>query len=254
MGWNGSGHSIQAHQGESQPRGWHSRFNRQSLVLLITVTACIGLYSYKFMLNAGKPEQPVVEQKIPKVATTSYHKNIKVVQSKASLNERLSTIGELKRAEVHVAESPIDISTYTNHYFETGVEQVMGWIFACQPGMMAPLLPAITDEEKRNIAAILISKSVIKPTDDDKAIAVKQAVNQAKKEMMRFIKEGGDPQEFLEYYHEQLRMASNFRDIAFVQVQEAYEEDPELGRELLSKVNEKLDSEGIVTISESEIE
>ena len=110
-------------------------------------------------------------------------------------------------------------------------------------------IPNLTQEERDTLVAVLISKNEILPADNEHVAMAKTQVDAAKKEMIKFIKEGGDPDEFLRYYYDELDRAFEYRCMAVEQVESAAEEDPELAYEVGLKINEKLASEGIMSIN-----
>ena len=174
-------------------------------------------------------------------------------------------------AEVAAAEQALTITQppkihippgYTNRTFKTGVEQLMSWVFTVEVGDMPMPIPPIGEDDREQMAAILISKNEIKESDSEMAAFAKEQVDYAKKEMAEFIKQGGDPDEFLQYYFGQLRHAFEFRNEAQQQYYDMLEEDPDLAEEFARKVNESFDEKGIKHIftekeeneSEEEIE
>ena len=157
-------------------------------------------------------------------------------------------------AEVAAAEQALTITQppktkippdYTNRTFKTGVEQLMRWVFTVEVGDMPMPIPPIGDEDREQLATILISKNEINDSDSEMAAFAKEQVDYAKKEMAEFIKQGGDPDEFLQYYFGQLRHAFEFRNEAQQQYYDMREEDPELADEFARKVNESFDEKGI---------
>ena len=66
--------------------------------------------------------------------------------------------------------------------------------------------------------------------------------------MRKFITQGGDPDEFLQYYFSQLRHAFEFRNEAQQQYYDLQEEDPELAEDFAKKVNKRFDEKGIKRI------
>jgi mevalonate kinase len=72
--------------------------------------------------------------------------------------------------------------------------------------------------------------------------------------MIEYIKQGGDPDEFLQYYFKELKSAFELRNEAVSQISEVWEENPELAKQFLQKVNEKFTEEGIKLINQEEFE
>lgn len=143
---------------------------------------------------------------------------------------------------------------YTNHWFKSGTEQVMSWIFTTQLGDCPMPIPRLTDEERKNLVADLMSPNEINDSDDDMTKYAKEMVNTAKKEMMQYIHDGGDPDDFLQYYYDELNKAHQYRMEAINQGELVFEEDPELAKDFVGKVNERLAEQGIREISIKDFE
>ena len=121
----------------------------------------------------------------------------------------------------------------------------MGWIFNTVPGDLPPILPKIPIFEEAHLTEILFNKNEIKDTDDEKIIELKENVALAKKEMIKFIKEGGMPDEFLEHYCNVLRDAHMEFQNSQQEVFKMVREDPEGAALFLDAVNERLANKGI---------
>lgn len=137
---------------------------------------------------------------------------------------------------------------YTNRTFKTGVEQLMSWVFTTEVGDMPMPIPAISEDDRKQLAAILVSKNEVKEGDSERTVLAKESVDYAKEEMRKFIKQGGDPDDFLQYYFNQLRHAFEFRNEAQQQYYDLQEEDPELAEEFAREVNKSFDEKGIKRI------
>ena len=134
--------------------------------------------------------------------------------------------------------------------FKTGMEQLMSWVFSTEVGEMPMPIPPIPEEDLNNIAAILTSKNEVDEKDSERAAECKALVDYAKKEMIKFIKDGGEPDDFLRYYHRELRKAFEMRNEAIDQVEALRAEDPELAIAFAKRINEKFEEEGIKRIEE----
>lgn len=143
---------------------------------------------------------------------------------------------------------------YTNHWFKSGTEQVMSWIFTTQLGDSPMPIPRLTEAERKSLVSDLMSPNEIKDNDDDMTKYAKEMVNAAKKEMMQYIHDGGDPDDFLKHYYEELKKAHEYRMEAIRQGELVYEEDPELAKDFVTKVNERLTEQGIRTIDVNDFE
>lgn len=136
----------------------------------------------------------------------------------------------------------------TNRIFKTGLEQVLNMIFNTEVGNFPGPLPHIHANEEENLAGILISANKILESDDERVRAKKEQVDFAKKELIKFIKEGGTYQEFLRYYHGELVKAFRERKDCQRAVDEFGEQegvDASMVREFHKKVNAKLAEKGI---------
>ena len=142
----------------------------------------------------------------------------------------------------------------TNRTFRAGVEQLMSWVFTTEIGSMPIPVPKISEEDRKDIVSILISKSEIKENDDAITADCKETLNAAKKEMLKYLKAGGDPDEFLDYYFQELRYAFELRSEALRKIDEMGQDDPVMCKEYFDKVNEMLREKGIKEIREAEID
>ena len=95
------------------------------------------------------------------------------------------------------------------------------------------------------LAEILISKNPIIETDDERQKEKKEVVQLAKKELIAYIKEGGDPDDFLAYYQGQLKMAHKEYMDARKSVFDVMRNDPDIAAEYIDKVNTSLREKGI---------
>ena len=171
------------------------------------------------------------------------------------VDEAVSRVPSLEKPPIKLRTlTPEEWDRLTNRTFRTGTEQLMSWVFSTEVGDMPMPIPPIGDEDRRNIVAILISRNEILESDSERTKECKAAVAAAKKEMMQYLKEGGDPDDFLQYYHQELRRAFEVRNDAISQIQEVWDEDPALGEAFLDRINEKLGSEGIKVINKEQFE
>ena len=130
--------------------------------------------------------------------------------------------------------------------FKTGVEQVMGWIFTTELGSVPPPLPNLSKKDLQNIVAIILSKNEVTEQDSEKTALAKNIVEQAKKELMQYLKNGGDPQSFLAFYHNELKKASDeWKDAQKLVLQSLKEEGEEAGLAFAEEVNKRLAVKGI---------
>ena len=133
----------------------------------------------------------------------------------------------------------------TNRTFKTTTEQVLGHVFTTRLGDMPFPVPRLPDEELAKIKEILGRDVPPKDSDDAHVLDTKETVAAAKKEFAAFLSEGGRPEDFLAYYHEVLRKAFEEYSMACDACEKVREEQPEIYREFLATVNQRLAAKGI---------
>lgn len=146
-------------------------------------------------------------------------------------------------------KKPIDFTTTTNRPFATGTEQVMSWIFNTKVGNMPPPLPKMSIRDEAHLAEILMADNPALEGDSEKIKEAKEMVELAKKEAIEFVKQGGDVQEFLEYYHGVLREAHQEWQASQKAVMQVIREEPELAADYITEVNARLAEKGIKPVN-----
>ena len=137
----------------------------------------------------------------------------------------------------------------TNKLFRTSLENKMAAIFTTQLGDPAPVFPPkVSLHDEAFLAEILLSDNPIVDSDDERQRDKKEAVKLAKAELIKFIKEGGDPNDFLEYYQGQLQQAHKQYMDARKSIFEIMRNDPEIAGSYIKKVNATLRERGIKEI------
>ena len=137
----------------------------------------------------------------------------------------------------------------TNKLFRTSLENKMAALFTTQLGDPAPVFPPrVSLHDEAFLAEILISDNPIVDSDDDRQKEKKEMVQIAKKELIKYIKEGGNPDDFLEYYQGQLQQAHKQYADARKSVFEIMRNDPAIAGEYIKKVNTVLRAKGIKEI------
>ena len=221
---------------------------------IIIVAACAIWFMLSRVVGNDRPDDKSKHTNTPSASSAT-----KRPQSKVQYQKPPKTGDKLADAlaAVTAAEDALTIRSapkvkippgYTNRTFKTGVEQLMSWVFTAEVGDMPMPIPAISEEDRKQLAAILVSKNEIKEGDSERTILAKESVDYAKEEMRKFIKQGGDPDDFLQYYFNQLRHAFEFRNEAQQQYYDLQEEDPELAEEFVREVNKSFDEKGIKRI------
>lgn len=232
---------------------------------LAVVIPAFAICFYIFY-DRGESPQPKSERKEPgRIATakTTIRRAPKPIEANTGnpkLDEKLKKAGQFDRTvevEVAAADTPpeefIAKAKQTKRVFSTGVEQLMSIMFTCKPGNMPFPLVQIPDADYENLAAILITKNEIDEDDTEDIKRCKETVMEVKKEMMSYIRQGGDPDDFMAYYHAKLLKDFEYRNEAMRLAQESYEEDPALGRAFVEKINAQLGEEGILPLSMSDV-
>jgi hypothetical protein len=121
----------------------------------------------------------------------------------------------------------------------------MDWVFSCEVGNPPPLLPPMSLFDQVHLAEILIRDNPVLEGDSAKAIASKEMMKIAKKEFLSFLKEGGNPDDFLPYYHSQLVSAHEEWKLARQSIHDIIKKEPEIALEFAEQVNKRLEEKGI---------
>lgn len=150
-------------------------------------------------------------------------------------------------------------SVYTNRTYRkrleapyrNGTEQVLLSLFSCRLGMAPRPIPRLPKKEMDNLIGILISENPVKEGDSPALAVGKEILAEAKLELKKYVKEGGDPYDFFNGYHKQLQQAYEKRMMSMKEVRRILNEegDKELARQFQDKVNEGFKKEGIMPIS-----
>ena len=156
----------------------------------------------------------------------------------------LSQDEKLEILEKKLAETPIPEES-TNRTFRTGLEQVMGWVFTTEVGDAPPPLPNLSNFDLVHIEEILNMKNTVRDTDSDKAADAKETVDFVKQELKKYLEKGGDPQEFLAFYHSELKQAYQERQMVQQQAMQILKEEPDLVFDFLERANKGLAEKGI---------
>lgn len=162
--------------------------------------------------------------------------------SKMTADEKIEYLRE------QIKNMPIP-ETPTNRLYATSLEQVMDWIFTCEVGNPPPLLPPMSLFDQMHLAEILIRDNPILDSDSEKVAESKEIMKIAKKEFIDFLKEGGNPDDFLPYYHGQLVVAHEEYKMARQSIVDIIRSDPDIAVDYIKKVNERLGEKGIKNVN-----
>jgi len=134
--------------------------------------------------------------------------------------------------------------------YNNGPEQIIYSIFSRRLGDMPLPLPTMSAKDRARLAEILMDKVPSSPDDSEELKEGREIIQQAKDELKKYIREGGDPDTFFEYYHNELSRAFEERKLAMKMVfDSAKEEDPEISEEFCKKVNQRLEEKGIKPVA-----
>ena len=134
--------------------------------------------------------------------------------------------------------------------YRNATEQLLLQTFGREVGLAPFPLLKLPKKDMDNLVGILMSDNPITEKDSQEVALSKEIITEAKAEMRKFIKNGGNPSDFFEYYHGILLQAYEKRRMAKKEILRiaSEEKDPELARMLQKEVNDKLAEEGIKTL------
>lgn len=117
------------------------------------------------------------------------------------------------------------------------------------PPMFTTMVPL---RDEAHLAEILIAANPVLDTDTEAQRASKEMVVLAKKEMIDYIKKGGQPEDFLKYYHGKLQEAFDIRRESAKSLMSVARDDPSIAGEYLERINKELADKGIRQIELNE--
>lgn len=135
--------------------------------------------------------------------------------------------------------------------FRNATEQLMYQLFSCRLGKNPPPLIRLPQQDRKELLAILLDKNPVDPEKDSEKMAVgKETIQQAKNELKKFLKQGGNVDDFFKYYHHELQKAYEKRQMALDEIRRINEEegDNKLAAQMREEVNKRLKEEGIMQI------
>ena len=130
------------------------------------------------------------------------------------------------------------------------IEQLMLNIFSRERGdMPLPFPDRLTKADMDELVPILMDKHPVSEKDSERVKYDKETLRIAKQAMTDWIRQGGDPYEFLKNYHEELCSTYFQRQDAIRMTQQMVKdgEDPEIIDEFIRRVNGKFRDSGIKT-------
>lgn len=169
-------------------------------------------------------------------------------QKEEPLAQPVANLPETATNETLVATNNV-IAIRTNELssvHRNATEQLLMWVFMTPLGNMPPPLPKLPKCDEKRMWEILSSPIPVKDGDTALQAEAKQMIEAAKKELKEYLRKGGDINEFFNYYHGQLKLAHMQRQESQRSVIKACrDEDPEVARAYVEKVNKDLEEKGI---------
>ena len=117
------------------------------------------------------------------------------------------------------------------------------------PPILTTFIPI---QDEAHLTEILFANNPVIEGDSEQVKEAKATVEQVQKEMIAYIKDGGDPQTFMSYYHTKLQDAFLERRDSIKEVARVAIEEPEIAQKFYQEVNKRLESKGIAPIELTE--
>ena len=236
------------------------------IVIALAVAAWFYLLPTLEQVKAKKSKKPsLIAEVAPEIAEPTQEEEEGEMKPESVVNlsdeasrvaaferQRAAMAKKLGRKKVHnvvtntmnVAEKPV---------YKNATEQIMLMVFGTEVGDMPLPLPDIPERDLNRLTEILISKDEISDDDSEDDQLDKEILAEAKLEMGKFIKAGGNPKDFFPYYHNQLELAYRERtDSKKLVLETARAGDVDLARQMLHEFNNRLEQKGIKPISISD--
>lgn len=137
-----------------------------------------------------------------------------------------------------------DTNLPSRRAFTTGTEQLISWVANTRLGDPVPPLPRLPQGE--DIGKILSSDITVYDDDDEKTVQIKTNVAHVKQAMKEYVDAGGDPQDFLQFYRDELQSAYNERREGQAELMRRLrEEGAEKAQAFADERNRELEDKGI---------
>ena len=192
-----------------------------------------------------KAEKPIWERPMPEGLDEGQQQ---VWKNRCYYEKKLATD---KRLQKFLANAKPTKST-----FNSGVDQVLDWIFSCKVGDgVPPPLPQMGEIERNHLDVLLDSVNEIKDDDSPEIAERKKMVDEVKKELKKYLDEGGKMQDFMQHYYNELVQARALKTETRVQIKKMIEEnpnDPGAALEFTEKANALLENRGITPVELTE--
>ena len=266
MPWNGS-NNIGKKPIKTSPK--KSAFTKLPWNKIVITCISVGFIVILFLAYFKLDEKQEIQENVVKKAvkekpkkTRATKKTVKEKQTtrltpKEELREKLKKMSREEREEYaykRIQERKLDLTPTTNHPFRTGIELSMARIFMTKVGDPPPplLTTFIPIQDEAHLTEILFANNPVIDGDSEKVQEAKATVEQVKKEMIAYIKDGGDPQSFMAHYHKILQDAFIEKRDSLKEVARVAIEEPEIAQQFYLEINKKLESKGITPIELTE--
>ena len=208
--------------------------------------------------RAGETPQPQTKQRIkevkPKVterqmlSQTHAEKTAKRSDLEISLEVSPKQTADTNQLE-GVTENAKRKKVVKPRYRST-TEFVLAMLFSTKLGDPAPPLPPIPDHELDKLAEILERETTVSPEDGPTMRERKAICDLAKKELKKFLLEGGVDTEFFDYYRHKLNSYNREWTKSQTMVDNLYNDGHvEEARSLADKINEDFEKRGFRNVS-----
>lgn len=190
-----------------------------------------------------EPEKPIWERPMPSGLDED---------SQAAWKRKMAY--EKKRATDKRLQKFLENMKTPKSTFKTGTEQVLDWIFTTRVGdVPPPPLPPVPLFELNHIDEILDSVNEIGKDDSEETIARKKIVDEVKKELKEYVKSGGNVEDFMKHYRDELVEAWHQKSMVASEINKVIKEgDAEIAVPFIEKANKMLEDKGIEPVQLSE--
>ena len=201
-------------------------------------------------VKATKPKPISAAKPAPAPVVVETESKPKGDPRKAALREELKKLSPEERRDYAfkmMQKREIDLTPTTNRPFRTGIELSMARIFMTRVGDPPPPLHTtfLPIQDEAHLAEILVANNPVIDGDSDEVKEAKATVEMVKKEMASYIKAGGNPEDFMSYYHDKLRVAFEERRESIKEVARIALQEPEIAQSFYESVNKRLKDKGI---------
>ena len=218
MGWNKPTDGTR----KLASRGGKRKQVSMRIIVSVAAFAAIGIGAWLCIPTPEKPSEEIKERprkvKRPVVSIPTREENpIEEVDPKKQIAPGYSqpsnpnlprkkwfpTVEEVERARLGPDGKPRKMSIY-----KSPLEQSLGMLFTTKIGSPPPMLPSIpsisTPEQLQKFfdTALEYDKDAPKEVNENRLL-----MQQVKDELKQYLEEGGTPEGFVEYYHNELRVA-----------------------------------------------